>query len=245
MGQFLWRKNTHCAVFAVVSAFAVDMPAPHAGHGLAQWFPVGANVGLWQTAKNIQLWPKLTQQAAVSLLHTARCGAHLQNFTHHLGQRNQGAHFGLARQLRCGIAVGQFQYPVQHAYGQRLAAHRADIAKGQRILGLKHHVAGAVAVEVVLALIGVEFHGTDKAAVQRALILSFGRGAQGRKHACIAGAARKKIGLAAQVGPGMRVRIGHKGVAIKPADKAVHGRVGRKTGFKGKDVLRKITVAVL
>ena len=71
VGQFLWRKDTHSAVFAVITALAVDLPTPHAGHSLAKRFPVGANVGLWQAAKNIQLWPQFTQQAAVAFLHTA------------------------------------------------------------------------------------------------------------------------------------------------------------------------------
>ena len=135
---------------------------------------MGANVGFRQAAKNVQLRSKLAQQAAVSLLHPPRCGADLQNFAHNFGQRNQGAHFGFSRQFRRGFTVGQFQHAVQHAHGQRFAAHGADVAKSQRILGLKHHVAGAVAVKVVFAFVGVEFHGSKKAAVQRALILPFG-----------------------------------------------------------------------
>ena len=148
------------------------------------------------------------------------------------------------RQLWRGFPVGQFQNAVQHAHCQRFAADRTDVAKGQRIPGFKHHVAGTVAVEVVLALVGVEFHCAEKAAVKAALVLPTGRGAQGRKHARIAGLPGKQICLAAQVGPGMRVRIGNKRVAVKPADKPVHGRVGRKAGLQGKNMFGKITIAV-
>ena len=94
---------------------------------------------------------------------------------------------------------------MQHADRERLAADRADVAKSQRFFRFQHHVAGAVPVKVVFAFIRIEFHGAEKTAVQIALVFAPGRGAQGRKHARIAGAARKQIGLAPKVGPGMRV----------------------------------------
>lgn len=58
-------------------------------------------------------------------------------------------------------------------HGQRFHAQCQMLPRASESQ-FKHHVAGAVAVKVVFAFVGVEFHGSKKAAVQRALILPFG-----------------------------------------------------------------------
>lgn len=88
VAQFFGLEHAHHAVLAVKSALADDLAAPHAGHGLAQRLPVGADIRFRQVAEDIQLRPQFAQQAAVTLLHLARAGAHAQNFTHHLRQGN-------------------------------------------------------------------------------------------------------------------------------------------------------------
>ena len=245
VAQFFGLEHAHHAVLAVKSALADDLAAPHAGHGLAQRLPVGADIRFRQVAEDIQLRPQFAQQAAVTLLHLARAGAHAQNFTHHLRQGNQGLGLGLQGQLGRSFAVGQFQHAVQHAHGQGLAADRADIVQGQGIARFQHHVAGPVPVQMVFAFFGIEFHGAQKTAVQVFLGFAPGRRAQGREHARVRGRPGKKIGLATQVGSGMGVGIGNQGIAVQPADQAVHGRVRGEAGFQGENMLGKVGEAVL
>ncbi len=244
IAQFIGRKHAHHAILAVKAALPEHLAAPHAGHGFAQRFPVGAQARLRQTAKNVQLRPQFAQQAAVAILHLARAGANAQDFAHHFRQGNQGAGLRLQGQFRGRLAVGQFQHAVQHAHGQGLAADRADIVQGQSLTRFQRHIAGPMPVQMVFALLRIKFHGAQKAAGQAVLPLTPGCGAQGREHARIGGRPGEKIGLAPQVGPGMGIGIGDQGVAVQAADEAVHGRVRGKTGFQGENMFRKVGKAV-
>ena len=202
--QFFWSKNAHNAILTVISALAVHLPSAHAGHGFAQRLPMGADVRLWQTAEYIKLRAEFVQQTAIFFLHLAGGRAYAKNFAHNFRQRNQRAHFRFALKHGRRVAVSQFKNAVQYANGKRLAADGADVAERQRFLWLQHHVAGSVPVEVVFAFIRVKFHGAQKTARERALILTSGCGAQGGKHARITGFAFKQVGLAPQI----RARVG-------------------------------------
>ena len=244
IGQFFRRKHAHNAVLAVIAALTENLAAPHAGHGFAQGFPMGAHLSFGHAAEDIQFRPKLAQKSAVPFLNLAGCNARAHNFAHHLGQRNERACFGFQRELRGFLTVSQFPHTVQHAHCERLAANRADVAESARFARFQHHIAGPVPVQVVLAFVGVEFHGAEKAAVEAVLRLTARRCPQGSEHACVGGPPVKKIGFAAKIGPRMGVGVGDKRVAVKLTHKAVHVGIRGKTGLKGKNVIRKIAVAV-
>ena len=205
---------------------------------------MGAQVRERQAAKDIQFRPQGLQQGGIALPHLAGGGPYAQNFAQHFGQGNNGARFGLARKRGRGFTVGQVQHAVQHAHRKGFAAHGADIAQFPRLARFQHHMAGPVAVQMVLALVGIKFHGAQEAAVLAALVLTPGDGPQGRKQARIGGPPRKEIGLAPQVSPGMGVGIGNERIAVQGADHAVHGRIGRKARFQGEDMFREVAVAV-
>jgi hypothetical protein len=63
---------------------------------------------------------------------------------------------------RLSPAVGERLDAAEDADGHGAAAHRAAPALGQRFARGKLHAAFAVAVEVILALLGKEFDGADK-----------------------------------------------------------------------------------
>ena len=211
---------------AVKAALADNLAAPHAGHGLAQRFPVGADIRFRQVAEDVQLRSQFAQQAAVTLLHLARAGAHAQNFTHHLRQGNQGPGLGFQRQPGRSLAVGQFQHAVQHAHGQGLAADRADIVQGQGLARLQHHVAGPVPVQMVLALLWVKFDRAVQALAGFQRAPQRGVGKRAFQH----------VGLAAQLGGGMRVGVGNERITVERGPEPVHVRIGRKAGFQGENM---------
>ena len=244
---FLGAEDAHHAVFAVIAALADDLAPAHAGHGLAQRLPVAAHLLLVHAAEDVQIGPQLAQQGRVPVLHLARAAAHAQDLAHQFGQGDQGPGLRLMGQAGGGFSVGQLADAVQHADGQGLAADRADIVQGQGLARFQHHAAGPVAVQMVFALFGIEFHGAQEAAVLRLLFgrQAAGRGPQGGEDAVIGGRARKEVGFAAQVGPGMRIGIGDERVAVQPADHAVHAGVRGKARLQREDVGGKVVEAVL
>ena len=60
-----------------------------------------------------------------------------------------------------------------------------------------------------------------------------------------AGRAGKKRGLPAQLGGGMRVRIGNKLQCIQHGHPAIHGRIGGQAGFRSMHQARQIAIAFL
>ena len=137
-----------------------------------------------------------------------------------------------------GGPVGQGKDPVQHADGQRLAAGRTDAPVTGGLLGLKHHRAFAMAVEVIFSFLGIKFEGAFKAC---RLALA-AQGAADARKGHISG---KDIGLSPQFLAGMGVGIGNQGKTVEGAAHPVHLRVGGEACFEGENFPAQITETVL
>ena len=131
--------------------------------------------------------------------------------------------------------VGERVDPVLHADRRPLAASRALAARGARLLRRHPDVAGAVAVEVVLALLGEELDGAAEAVAgaQRPVdreVVDVGQ-LEGRR-------------LPAEHGRRVRVGVGHEPVPVEAGHPPVHRGVGGQPGLDGADVVREVGVAV-
>ena len=92
-----------------------------------------------------------------------------------------------------------------------------------------------MAVQVVFALLGEEFHRPGKAFP----------GADGAQNLGIGGLPLQEGGLPPQLGGGMGIRMGEKGQPVQGRDPPVHGRVGGEAGLHPVNLPGKIPEAVL
>ncbi len=104
-----------------------------------------------------------------------------------------------------------------------------------RLRRLQAHAAGAVAVQVVLALLGEEL---DRAAVPLPRL-------QRPADREVVEVGVEGAGLAAQHGRRVGVRVADQGEAVEPRDPPVHRRIGGEPRLHREDVRRQIAVALL
>jgi hypothetical protein len=131
-------------------------------------------------------------------------------------------------------AVGEHLDPVLDPDRQRLAADRTKAAMGERLLRREPHLAFAMAVEMILPLLGEEFDraGIAVAALERMLdgeVVDFA--VEGR-------------GLAPELARRMRIGVGGETIAVEKRHPPVHRRIGRQPRFHGEDAIGEIAVAV-
>ncbi len=117
---------------------------------------------------------------------------------------------------RWRAAVGQHLDAVLDADRQRLAADRAASTMRQRFLRRQPHLAFAMAVEVVFALVGKELDRADVAAA----------GLQRLLDGEIVELAVEGRGLPSKLAGGMGIGVGGEAIAVEERYPPVHGRVG-------------------
>ena len=121
-----------------------------------------------------------------------------------------------------------------HADRRRLTAGRALPARRPRLGRGRPHVAGAVAVQVVLALFGEELDRAVEAVP----------GPQRPLNAEVVGLAGERGRLPAQHRRRVRVGVGHQPVLVQARHPPVHLGVGGQSGLDGEDVGGQVRVAV-
>ena len=230
--DFARRKEGDHAVFAVIARLADHLPGAHAAHALGHGESrLPLDVGGGQLAQDAHFRAKAPDQRDIHFLHPLGRGARAQTIRQHLGQGDE-AFKGLGQGSGRG-AVGQLLHAAEHADGERPSADGAAPAQRRRFGGFQTALAAPVAVQMVLALLRVKFDGAVQALAgfQRAPQRGVGRGAL------------QHVGLAAQLGGGMRVGVGDQKVAVQHGQAAVHGRVGGKAGFQRVDMAGQVTIA--
>ncbi len=168
-------------------------------------------------------------------LDGARLRSHPLDLGEHLGEGDEGAEGDGARR-RCVLgAVGELLDAVHHPHRQRLAAGRAAPFEAAGLRRLEADVAGAVAVQVVLPLLGEELDGAG-VPLPRLERLPDGEVVHlGREGAGLAPQHRRRVG----------VRVADQGEAVELRHPPVHRRVGGEAGLDGEDVRREVAVAVV
>ena len=124
---------------------------------------------------------------------------------------------------------------MENAGGELFPADRADAAHGFGFRGGKADAAVPVAVKVVLALLGEEFHGAAEALA----------GPEGVGQGGVGGADVQEVGLPAQPGRGVGVGVGDQLEAVQGRQPPDHGGVGGKAGLQGGDMGRQVLEALL
>jgi hypothetical protein len=125
------------------------------------------------------------------------------------------------------VAVGQFHHPVQNPHGQGSAADRAGQPQPARFQGIEADVAGAVAVGVVLPLLGEELHRGPKGIAPV--------GAQGLLQGEEIQVRGEEVGLAPEPPRGMAVGVGDQAERSRP-EMSGSCPIGGKAGLQGKNV---------
>ena len=132
-------------------------------------------------------------------------------------------------------AVGQLLGAMLDADGQFAPAGGAAPLQAHGLRRLQADVAGAMAVEVILALLGEKLDGAFKALA----------GLHGALERWITGLHGQHVGLARQLCRRMGVRIGDERAAVEVGNAPVHRRVGGKAGLQRADVAGEVAEAFL
>ena len=208
------------AVFAVVAGLADDRARAQPRHRLGQQRMDPGDVLDRRLAQHGKLGAERGERAVVGRIRHCREAAELPMISARISGRGTRLVHRAGSGGRRGIflrAVGQHLDAVGHAHGDRPAA-RPDSGRRAPCVscGDKPHLAGAVAVEVVLALLGEELDGADIA------LAGFQRAADG-EIVRRAGEARR---LAAELRRRVGVGIGDQPEAVERGQAPVHRRVG-------------------
>ena len=173
-GELVLLEQADDAVFAVVARLADHLSGAQARDRLGE--QRGARAGDVLDRHRLQdgqLGTELGDRLIVAARHRARCRAAGGELGENLRQRHQVAYRagGRRRQRLRLAAVGEHLDAMFDPDRQRLAADGATAAMGERFLGRQPHLAFAMAVEVVFALVGEELDRADIAAagLQRVL----------------------------------------------------------------------------
>ena len=224
------------AVLAVVPRLAVHPPGAQSLDRFADQAAAGAaQVFDRQAFEDRELRPEARGELADLAAHRLRLDPDAFDLGDDLGQRHQAAECrSLGRAGTVG-AVGEELDPVHHPDGQRLAALRAAAVAAAGLGGRQAHAAGAVAVEVVLALLGEELHRTAVAVA----------GLERPAHGEVVEVGVEDAGLAAEHRRRVGVGARRQGEAVEAGEAPVHRRVGGEAGLDGEDVLGEVAVALL
>ena len=103
--------------------------------------------------------------------------------------------------------VSQLRYAVGYAYGDRLAAYRANPLQCSTFLWRQANMAVAVSIIMILAFFGKKFYGAPKPLVLR-LEKCFAQGRVGK----LAG---KNVCFPGQLSGGMRIGVGNQRIFIQ------------------------------
>ena len=225
-------EHAHHAVLAVIAGLPFHLARAHAAQGLGQQGrPLAAQVFQGRIAKHSQLGPNPRHQLLARARHALAARSHAQHFAHNLDQWHQaGKRLGAFRP-KTFWSVSQRRHPAEHAAGKRLSATRAYFVARGSLVGRHHHLALAVAIGVVLALLGKELERAEKTGPALAKRVAHGK---------VGEIAVEQIGFATQLVRGMGIGAGDERIAIQGGEAPVHGRVGRETGFDREDVRREI-----
>ena len=129
---------------------------------------------------------------------------------------------------------GELFHAVEHADGYLFAANGASSAVFLRFGGREANAAATVPVEVVFALLGEKFDGAAEPFPRLQRPFEGGVG-----EFCF-----DEVAFPAQLGGGVRVRIGDHRIAVQHGYAAVHERVGGKPRFEGMNLPRKVAEAL-
>ena len=222
-------EDAHDPVFAVVAGLGVDLAAAHAVDSLGQPGAADGCEGVeGQLAQDRQFGAQGSQQMVVLPLNPPTRASALEELAEQFGQRDQPGKWVRTRGRGAVAAVGQTLDTVQNTDGHLFATDRAAPGMGPGDRWLPADPAAAMAVDVVFAFFGEEFHralkGRRVAAVQR------------RKQCVVAQRTGQQRRLTAEFLGRMRVRAGDQRVAVEAGDAPVHRRVRGEPGLKGKDV---------
>ena len=187
-------------IFAVVSRLPGDLAGAQAAHALRHAGPRQPGKLLkGDLPQDRKLRAKLPEQLLVPGLHLLACGRRPDAGGDCLRQRNDT--LKILRQLRPESlrAVGQLLHAVQHPHGDPPPADRADAARRGRLGRRQAHLAAAVPVHMIFALLGIKFKRPQK-------FVRFGMRQRVRNRR--EGKLRiEQIGLPRELRRGMRVRV--------------------------------------
>ena len=235
--QFSGRKDGNDAVFAVIAALAQHPARAQAADALFQRPPPGgADVAKGTFAQYVQFIAQRGKQREVALhdLLGGRGNAHTGG--KHFGKRHQALERPAARRRRTTLGpVGQIFGAVLDADGQFAPTGGTAALHAHGLRRFQADVAGAVAVQVVLALLGEKFDGALETLARL----------DGAPEGRVTGLAGEQIGLARQLCRRMGVRVGDERAAVESGDAPVHRRVRRKTGLQGADVTGEVAETFL
>ena len=106
--------------------------------------------------------------------------------------------------------VRQLEDTVEHAYGQGFPADRTDIPRNNAFPGVEHHGTFTMPVQMIFALFGIEFNGSPEFGSRKLPL-------EGSENTGVILSSMKNIGLAAQIGSGVSVRIGDQSIIVQTA----------------------------
>ncbi|OPY91965.1 MAG: hypothetical protein A4E73_01599 [Syntrophaceae bacterium PtaU1.Bin231] len=230
--QLAFLEDPDHAVFAVKAGPADDPAAAHALHRLPQDREFPTDLFRRRLQEKAEFRAETADDAAVELRHLLGGGPRSQDLPQHLGKRDQVEDFGRILAVEGLLTVGKLHDPVQDPHGQRLSADRAGQAPAARLQGIEAHMAGAVAVGVVLPLLGEEFHSCPEGITPVS--------ADGRPEGEEIQVRGKEVGLAPELGRGMAVGVGDQGETVQAGNQPVHVRIGGKAGLQGKNMGRQV-----
>jgi len=157
-------EHAHDAVLAVIAGLPSHLARAHAAQSLGQQRgPLAAHIFQWRILQHSQLGSDPRHQLLAGARYALAARSYAQHFAHNLDQWHQaGKRLGALRP-KTRRPIGQRRHPAEHAAGERLSAARAYFVARGGLVGRHHDVAFAVAVGVVLALLGKELERAEKA----------------------------------------------------------------------------------
>ena len=232
--EFARLEQSDHAILAVVPGLADHLAGAQPADRLGEQRRAGAHDVFGRDAlQDGQLRAEPRERLVVVALDRAARRSASGDLGKHLGERHQVRHRAGGRRRDGLAAVGERLDPMQHADSRGLAAHRAAAAMRDGLGRREPRVAFAVAVEVVLALLGEELDGADIA------LPGLQRPADGE----IVEVAVERGGLAPELAGRMRIGIGGEPIAVEQRHAPVHRRVGREPGLDRKNMIGQIAVA--
>ena len=157
-------EHAHDTVLAVIASLPSHLARAHAAHGLGKQRRSHA-VQVFQRCipQHAELGTDARHQLLAGAAHALTARAHAQHLAQDLGKRNQAGKRLGPRGPKTRGPVRQGRHPAEYAARQRLSATRTDPPAGRSLFRRHHHIALAVAVGVVLALLGEKLERAEKA----------------------------------------------------------------------------------
>ena len=112
--------------------------------------------------QKVKFRSNFVQQGLVGLPHHFGVGIGAVDFGQDFLQRHQGMEGCLIDRLPGLLTIGQLHHPMEHANRHLLPADRTDALVSAGFQGIPDDAAFAMAIVMVFALLGKEFHGSRK-----------------------------------------------------------------------------------